>query len=392
MSIFRENKTRLYLSLAHMGGNEQKYVKSAFVSNWIAPLGPNVDGFEKDLQEYTGSQHVAVLSSGTAALHLALILLGVCPGDFVICQSFTFSASANPIAYCGAIPVFIDSEALTWNMDHNLLREAIVSSIKDGKKPKAIIPVHLYGMPAQMDEILSIAEEFDIPVIEDAAEALGSRYKNKACGSFGKMGILSFNGNKIITTSGGGALVSDDPDLIQKARFLATQARDPAPHYQHSYIGYNYRMSNICAGIGRGQMEVLPDRIKKRREINRFYRSILKDVEGITFQSEPDDRFFSNFWLTTILIDKEKTGFDREDLRLAFEADNIESRPLWKPMHLQPVFKDAPAYVNGVSEHLFNTGLCLPSGSSLSREDIHRITDMIFKLRDKKYHTSKLFK
>ncbi len=363
-----------------MGGNEQKYVNKAFESNWVAPLGPNVDGFEADLQVFTGSKHVAVLSSGTAALHLALILLDVRPGDYVICQSFTFSASANPIAYCGAIPIFVDSEALTWNMDPNLLRKAIVSSIKNGKKPKAIIPVHLYGMPAQMDEILSIAEEYEIPVIEDAAEALGSRYKNKACGSFGTMGILSFNGNKIITTSGGGALTSDDPELIHKARFLATQARDPAPHYQHSHIGYNYRMSNVLAGIGRGQMEVLPDRVKKRRKINQFYRSILQDVDGITFLSEPDDRFFSNFWLTTILIDKEKTGFDREYLRKAFETDNIESRPLWKPMHLQPIFKDAPAYVSGVSEHLFNTGLCLPSGTNMTDSDLNRIQIVLHKL------------
>jgi len=371
---------RIWLSSPHMGGNEQKYVNKAFESNWVAPLGPNVDGFEADLQVFTGSKHVAVLSSGTAALHLALILLDVRPGDYVICQSFTFSASANPIAYCGAIPIFVDSEALTWNMDPNLLRKAIVSSIKNGKKPKAIIPVHLYGMPAQMDEILSIAEEYEIPVIEDAAEALGSRYKNKACGSFGTMGILSFNGNKIITTSGGGALTSDDPELIHKARFLATQARDPAPHYQHSHIGYNYRMSNVLAGIGRGQMEVLPDRVKKRRKINQFYRSILQDVDGITFLSEPDDRFFSNFWLTTILIDKEKTGFDREYLRKAFETDNIESRPLWKPMHLQPIFKDAPAYVSGVSEHLFNTGLCLPSGTNMTDSDLNRIQIVLHKL------------
>ena len=360
-----------------MGGNEQIYVKEAFDTNWIAPLGPHVDGFEKDLYSFTGTQAAAALSSGTSAIHLALILLGVKSGDEVICQSFTFSASANPIVYQGATPIFIDSETDTWNMCPQQLRLAIVDRIAKGKKPKAIIPVHLYGMPSKMPEILAIAHEFDIPVIEDAAEAIGSTINGKSCGSFGELGILSFNGNKIITTSGGGALVSDKPDYIVKARFLATQARDAAPHYQHSHIGYNYRMSNVCAAIGRGQMEVLNDRIKQRRSNFDYYVNQLGAINGLRFLNEPAG-FFSNRWLTTILVDPSKTnGITREDLRLAMEKENIESRPLWKPMHLQPVFETAPFYGNGTAENLFEFGLCLPSGSNLTEADLERVVKVI---------------
>lgn len=379
-----KSKLKIYLSSPHLGGTEQKYVNEALDTNWVAPLGPNVDSFEKDLCSFTRTKHAAALSSGTAALHLSLILLNVKPGEIVLCQSLTFSASANPIVYQGANPVFVDSELETWNMSPELLEEAILGSLngelvsKENKripaqKPKAIIPVHLYGMPAKMDKISAIAEKYDIPVIEDAAEALGSTYKGKKAGSFGKMSILSFNGNKIMTTSGGGALLSDDEALINKARFLATQARDPAPHYQHSEIGYNYRMSNVLAGIGRGQMEVLDKRVEQRRENNRRYRNILQNVEGISFLNEPEGHF-SNFWLTTILVDPEKTGgITREDIRLAFEEDNIEARPIWKPMQLQPVFAGAPYFGNGVSEMLFQNGLCLPSGSNLTDNDFERI-------------------
>jgi dTDP-4-amino-4,6-dideoxygalactose transaminase len=368
---------KIWLSSPHMGGGERKYVNEAFRTNWIAPLGPNVDSFEQDIQSFTGACHCAVLSSGTAALHLALILANVLPGDYVICQSMTFSASANPIAYLGAKPVFIDSETDTWNMDPEMLKTAILELAKKHIKPKAIIPVHLYGMPAKLDQIINIGEKYNIPIIEDAAESLGSNYKSKATGTFGKMGILSFNGNKIITTSGGGALVSDNPTLIEKARFLATQARDDAPHYEHSHIGYNYRMSNILAGIGRGQMEVLPDRVKKRRAINQWYRSFLQDIDGVKFQSEPDSDYFSNYWLTAIIIDSLKTGVTREQLRLNLLQDNIESRPLWKPMHLQPVFKHAPYYGEGVSDELFENGLCLPSGSNLTDGDKERIKESV---------------
>lgn len=363
-----------------MGGQEIKYVNDAFNTNWVAPLGPNVNGFEKDLENYLGIPHAAALSSGTAAIHLALILLGITYGDEVLCQSFTFSASANPIAYQGATPIFIDSEEDTWNMSPFYLRKAIQDRVAIGKKPKAIILVHLYGMPANLTEILAIADEFKIPLIEDAAEALGSSFNGKKCGTFGHFGILSFNGNKIITTSGGGALVANDHIAIEKARFLATQARDPAPHYQHSSIGYNYRMSNISAGIGRGQMEVIDERVNQRRAINAKYKQLLSEVKGITFQQEKNDSYFSNYWLTSVLINPELTGgLDREILRVLFEKQNIESRPLWKPMHLQPVFHDTPFYGDGTSERLFTNGLCLPSGSNLTVQELDRVFEVLKK-------------
>lgn len=365
---------KIWLSSPHMGGNELVYVKQAFDTNWIAPLGPHVDNFENDLLSFTQTKAAAALSSGTAAIHLALILLGVKAGDEVICQSFTFSASANPIVYQGATPVFVDSEKDTWNMCPHHLRIAVEDRIAKGKKPKAIVPVHLYGMPANMKAILDIASEFGIPVIEDAAEAIGSAIDGKGCGSFGVLGVLSFNGNKIITTSGGGALVSDMVEHIVKARFLATQSRDPAPHYQHSQIGYNYRMSNVCAGIGRGQMEVLPKRIEQRRANYNFYTNALKNIAPISFLSEPEG-YFSNRWLTCILVDPDlsKNDVTRETIRLALEKENIESRPMWKPMHLQPVFMKYPFYGDGTSERLFDTGLCLPSGSNLTQVDLERV-------------------
>jgi dTDP-4-amino-4,6-dideoxygalactose transaminase len=356
-----------------MGGNEQNFVREAFETNWIAPLGPNVNGFEQDLSLFLGTgNHVAALSSGTAGLHLGLVLLGVKPGDEVICQSMTFSASANPIAYVGAIPVFVDSEETTWNMSPELLETAIQARLDLGKKPKAIIPVHLYGMPAQMPEILAIAQRYDIPVMEDAAEALGSHINGQMCGTFGDISVLSFNGNKIITTSGGGALVSRDADLVKEARFLSTQARDEAPHYQHSKIGYNYRISNLCAGVGRGQMEVLPERVNQRRAVYQQYVQRYAHVPGITFLPEPEG-YFSNRWLSTLLIDPAVAGFTREELRLALDRENIESRPLWKPMHMQPVFDNCAFYGNGTSERLFANGLCIPSGSNLSQADIDRV-------------------
>lgn len=369
---------KIWLSSPHMGGNELKYINEAFEANWVAPLGPNVNGFEVDLESFlVADVKVAALSAGTAALHLALIECGVGYGDEVICQTMTFSASANPIAYLGATPVFVDSEFDTWNLCPVALKVAINDRIKKGKKPKAIIVVHLYGMPAKMDEILSIAQEFDIPVIEDAAEALGSKYKGKACGVFGRFGILSFNGNKIITTSGGGALVCHSQEDKDKAVFLATQARDNAPHYQHSHIGYNYRMSNITAGIGRGQMEVLANRVEARRAMHDFYTNLFDKIEGVSVFNEPDGNYYSNHWLSAIVINPAITGKTREDLRLTFLADNIESRPLWKPMHLQPVFKDSPYYGGKVSEELFDNGLCLPSGSNLTSEDKERIAKVI---------------
>lgn len=370
--------TKIWLSSPHMGGNEQKYINEAFEENWVAPLGPNVNGFESDLEQFLGENaKVAALSAGTAALHLALVECGIVHGDEVICQSMTFSASANPIAYCGAIPVFVDSEPDTWNMCPKALREAIEDRIQKGTKPKAIIIVHLYGMPAKMDEITAIAQEFQIPVIEDAAEALGSTYKGKACGTFGRFGVLSFNGNKIITTSGGGALVCHTQEDKDKTVFLSTQARDNAPHYQHSQIGFNYRMSNIVAGIGRGQMEVLKDRVEARRAMHNFYVDLFKNIEGVTVFSEPGDDFYSNHWLSAIIVDPETTGKDREGLRFAFLEDNIESRPLWKPMHLQPVFETSPYYGGNISEKLFDNGLCLPSGSNLSDDDRERITKVV---------------
>ena len=379
-------KSKIWLSSPHIGNNELLYVNEAFATNWIAPLGPHVNSFEKSLQEITQTKHAAALSSGTSAIHLALILLGVKSGDTVFCQSITFSASANPIAYQGAIPVFIDSEEDTWNMDPVLLRIALLEPKQKGKLPKAIIPVHLYGMPAKMEEIISIADEFGVPVIEDAAEALGANLNGKPCGSFGEFGVLSFNGNKIITTSGGGALLSKNEEMIEKARFLSTQARDTAPHYQHSQIGYNYRMSNILAGIGRGQLEVLNDRVVARRNNFQRYKDFFSQYNykgfDIKFQEEPNG-YFSNRWLTCILVDPNSNkNLTREKIRLTMDAENIETRPLWKPMHQQPVFAKAKSYLNGNSDLLFENGLCLPSGSNLTEEDFERIFncfDIIFK-------------
>lgn len=386
-------KSKIWLSSPHMGGREMEFVKEAFDTNWVAPLGANVDGFEEDLSKYLSNSnissnnniqnegiHVAALSAGTAALHLAMIMLSVKAGDEVICQSMTFSASANPITYLGAKPIFVDSESETWNICPIQLERAIEDRIKvTGKKPKAIIAVHLYGMPYKVDEVMAVANKYDIPVIEDAAEALGSTYKREGCGTFGVMGVLSFNGNKIITTSGGGALVSKTSEFINQARFLSTQARDNAPHYEHTQIGYNYRMSNIVAGIGRGQMLVLNDRVARRREINAIYREALKDT-AIEFLSEPNNNYFSNHWLTAVQIDPEKCGVTREDIRLTLLEENIESRPLWKPMHMQPVFADCPFYGNGTSEKLFENGLCLPSGSNMSNEELQYVIDTIRKV------------
>lgn len=370
--------SKIWLSSPHMGGSEIKHIQEALQLNCVTSLGANVNNFETDLEKYLNQDvKVAALSAGTAALHLALIILGVKAGDEVICQSMTFSASANPIVYQGATPVFVDSEPQTWNMNPESLEMAIKDRIAKGKKPKAIIVVHLYGMPAKMDEILKIAKHYGIPVVEDAAEALGSTYKGQKCGTFGELSILSFNGNKIITTSGGGALVCKTQEQKEKAVFLSTQARDNAPHYQHSQIGYNYRMSNISAGIGRGQMEVLEERIQQRRANHQFYVELFKDVEGITVFSEPTTDFFSNHWLSAILIDEKKTGFNREDLRLKLLEENIESRPLWKPMHMQPVFANSPYYGDKVAENLFENGLCLPSGSNLTEEDRERIKKTI---------------
>ena len=378
-------KDRIWLSLAHMGGREQEFIQEAFDTNWVVPLGPNVNAFEKALRDFlieNGEKQVVALSAGTAALHLGLILLGVGEGDEVICQSFTFSASANPIAYQRATPVFVDSEKDTWNMDPVLLEEAIKDRLeKTGRLPKVIIPVHLYGMPGKLDEILEVAKRYDIPVLEDSAEALGSEYKGQKCGTFGEFGALSFNGNKIITTSGGGALVCPSEERAKRALFYATQAREQAPHYQHEKIGYNYRMSNICAGIGRGQMFVLDEHIARRREIHDLYVKLLAGVKGVKVMCQPEGGDFnSNYWLTCITVDPEEAGFTREDVRLALDADNIESRPLWKPMHLQPVFKDAPFYGNGTSERLFEIGLCLPSGPTLTDEDIERVGQVIIRL------------
>ena len=373
---------RIYLSLAHIGGKELEFIKEAFETNWVVPLGPNVDSFERSLSDYIGEDRfVVVLSSGTAAIHLGLIQLGVQTGDEVICQSFTFAASANPVVYLGAKPVFVDSEPETWNINPVLLEEAIQDRLKKtGKVPKAIIAVHLYGMPANMEEIIKVASKYDITVLEDAAEALGSTLNGRKCGSFGEFGILSFNGNKIITTSGGGALVCRTEELAKRTTFYATQARDPAPHYQHSQIGYNYRMSNICAGIGRGQMFVLDDHIARRREIHKLYSILLKDVPGIQVMQSPDSMYDSNCWLTCILVDPTIYGMTSEDIRLRMEENNIETRPLWKPMHLQPVFADAPAYIDSTSECLFDRGLCLPSGSILTNDEIERVVNVIYDL------------
>lgn len=371
-------KSKIWLSSPHMGGGEMKYVQEAFDQNWVAPLGKNVDEFENAIQEFIEEdKFVAALSSGTAALHLALIQLGVGYGDEVICQSFTFSASANPIKYLGANPVFVDSDPVNWNMSPFFLEEAIKDRISKNKKPKAVIIVHLYGMPALMDEITAICSKYEIPLIEDSAEALGSTYKNKKCGTFGDFAILSFNGNKIITTSGGGALVGPTKETKEKTIFLSTQARDNAPHYQHSEIGYNYRLSNICAGIGRGQMEVLPDRIQQRRAINNFYKDVFSNIDAVNLFSEASSDFFSNHWLSSITIDKKVTTRTNQELMAAFAEENIETRPLWKPMHLQPVFNDCQYYGETVSEELFTAGLCLPSGSNITNDDKNRIYEVI---------------
>lgn len=375
-------KNEIWLSSPHMGGNEINFIHEAFEQNWIAPLGPNVGGFEKDLKNYLNPNvEVAALSSGTAALHLALIILGIKQGDEVLCQSLTFSASANPIVYVGATPVFIDSEPETWNMCPNSLEIAIKDRLAKGKLPKAIIVVHLYGMPAKMNEILEVAQKYNIPVIEDAAEALGSAYKGRKCGTFGLMSILSFNGNKIITTSGGGALVCNTLEQKNKAIYLSTQARENAPHYQHSEIGYNYRMSNVSAGIGRGQMEVLDKRVEARRNNHFFYVNLFQEIEGVTVFSEPNEDFYSNHWLSAITVDESITGWSNHDLRLQFRNEKIESRPLWKPMHLQPVFENSIYYGNSVAEDLFNKGLCLPSGSNLTEEQKNRIKEVVLKMK-----------
>jgi dTDP-4-amino-4,6-dideoxygalactose transaminase len=374
--------SKIWLSSPHMGGQEQEFVAKAFEENWIAPLGPNVNGFEEDLQQYLGNdKHIGVLSSGTAAIHLALVQLGVSRGDEVICQSFTFCGSANPVMYQGATPIFVDSEISTWNICPKALEEAIVDRISKGKKPKAIIPVHLYGMPYKVDEVAAVAQKYSIPIIEDAAESLGSTYKSRNCGTFGEFAALSFNGNKIITTSGGGALVCHTKFAKDKTVFYSTQARDAAPHYQHSEIGFNYRMSNISAGIGRGQMKVLDEHVGLRRKMFHFYKSIFETIEGVEVFTEPDDHFFSNHWLSAITVHPELTkGISREDLRLHLDQYNIESRPLWKPMHLQPVFEKMPFYGGQVAEHLFERGLCLPSGSNLSDEDRTRIKKAILEI------------
>lgn len=373
---------KIYLSSPHMGGTEKVYVQEAFDTNWIAPLGPNVNGFENDLEKYLGEgSHVAALSSGTAALHLALIMLGVERGDEVICQSMTFSASANPIVYQGATPIFVDSEPNTWNMCPNLLEEAIKDRISKGKKPKAIIAVHLYGMPFKVDEIIAISKQYEISLIEDSAEALGSSYNGQKCGTFGDISILSFNGNKIITTSGGGGLVTRDRKVKEKAIFIATQARDEAPHYEHTHIGYNYRLSNICAGIGRGQMEVLDHHVALRRDMNQFYQDLFKEWKGVSIFKEPSTDFYSNHWLSCIVVDPKKTDLSSEKIRQTLAEDNIESRPLWKPMHLQPVFKHAPYYGGSVSVNLFSNGLCLPSGSNLEQSELQRINFAIKQMK-----------
>lgn len=374
----------IHLSLAHMSGKEEEFIHEAFLTNWVVPLGPNVDGFENDLAAWLGEKsasplHVVALSSGTAAIHLALVMLGVGPGDEVICQSFTFAASANPIVYQGATPVFVDSEPGTWNMDPELLRQAIEDRLRaTGKLPKAIIPVHLYGTPARMDEINSVASAYGIPVVEDAAEALGSEYNGSYCGTFGTYGALSFNGNKMITTSGGGALICPDEESARRVKFYATQARENFPYYQHEQIGYNYRLSNISAGVGRGQMYVLDEHIARRRAIHTLYVEKLKNTPGITvMQPRSNVDLHPNYWLSTILVNPQEAGFTYQELSARLTAADIESRPLWKPMHLQPVFAKSPAYVNGVSEALFAQGLCLPSGPMVTDEDVDKIVEII---------------
>ena len=408
------NQKRIYLCLAHMSGNEMKYIQEAFDTNWVVPLGPNVNGFEADLKAFAGeNKEVVALSAGTAAVHLALLACGVKSGDEVLVQTFTFCASSHPVTYLGATPVFVDSEPDTWNMDPQLLETAIKDRMeKTGRKPKAIVPVYLYGMPAKIDEILAVAEKYDIPVIEDAAEGLGSRYDGRVCGTFGRYGVLSFNGNKMITTSGGGALISPDEAAKQKIMFYATQARESYPYYQHEEIGYNYRMSNICAGIGRGQMTVLNEHIAHHQHIAKLYKELLADVKGITLHENPSPRYDSNYWLNTILLDEDLKvkGEERayaaaiqgavggaagvtheaktlhtdcepnrnvEAMRMALDEAGIESRPLWKPMHKQPVYRNNPCYVNGVSEALFKRGLCLPSGPCVTDKDVRYIVEQI---------------
>ena len=382
------DKKRILLCLAHMSetGEEMKFIKEAFDTNWVVPLGPNVNGFEQDLESFinhcddgrTLDKKVVALSAGTAAIHLALVALGVGAGDEVICQSFTFAASANPVVYQGATPVFVDSEPGTWNMDPNLLEEAIKDRIaKTGRKPKAIIPVYLYGMPAYIDEIMDVARRYDIPVLEDAAEGFGTRYRGQVVGTIGDYGVMSFNGNKMITTSGGGALICPNEEAAKRILFFATQAREPFPYYQHEHIGFNYRMSNICAGIGRGQMTIVDEHIAHHVRARDIYAQGLADVDGITLHVAPEDYMEPNYWLHTVTVDPEKFGIDYDQLRIILDEAGIESRPLWKPMHLQPVYKDAPAYVNGVSEKLFARGLCLPSGPMVTDEDFALIISTI---------------
>lgn len=408
------NQKRIYLCLAHMSGNEMKYIQEAFDTNWVVPLGPNVNGFEADLKAFAGeNKEVVALSAGTAAVHLALLACGVKPGDEVLVQTFTFCASSHPVTYLGATPVFVDSESDTWNMDPQLLEEAIKDRMeKTGRKPKAIVPVYLYGMPAKIDEIMAVAEKYDIPVIEDAAEGLGSRYDGRVCGTFGRYGVLSFNGNKMITTSGGGALICPNEAAKQKIMFYATQARESYPYYQHEEIGYNYRMSNICAGIGRGQMTVLNEHIAHHQHIAKLYKELLADVKGVMLHENPSPRYDSNYWLNTILLDEnlKVKGEERayaaaiqgavggaagvthaaktlhtdcepnrnvEAMRMALDEAGIESRPLWKPMHKQPVYRNNPCYVNGVSEALFKRGLCLPSGPCVTDDDVRYIVEQI---------------
>lgn len=374
----KDNK--IWLSPPHISDNEKKFVDEAFEQNWIAPVGPHINKFEDELSKVSEGFDVAVLSSGTAAIHLALILLGVKNDDYVICSSFTFSASVNPIIYLGASPIFIDSEKDTWNMDPSLLEQAIVNQININKKPKAIILVHLYGYPSKIEEIISLSKKYDIPLIEDAAEALGSKYKNQPLGTFGDIGIFSFNGNKIITTSSGGAILSKNKEFIKKAKFLATQAREDQPHYEHKEIGYNYRMSNICAAIGLGQLEVLERRVVKRRYIHDFYKKKLSKIKSIKFLNDIEG-FYSNRWLTTIVLE-ENSKINNEKIRLELQKNNIESRPLWKPMHLQPVFNTYQALTNGISEDLFNRGLCLPSGSNMSDQNLNRVVNIIKNLHE----------
>lgn len=379
------HSSQIWISPPHMGGAEQKYVQEAFDSNWIASEGSNLNSFEQDVKNYLSNDvFVCALSSGTAAIHLGLILLGVKAGDEVICQSMTFSASANPILYLGATPIFVDSEEETWNICPIALENAIIDRIKKGNKPKVIVTVHLYGVPYKIDEVHAVANKYDILILEDSAEALGSSYKGQKCGTFGEIGVLSFNGNKIITTSGGGAIITKTKELKDRALFFATQSRDDAPHYQHSEIGYNYRLSNICAGIGRGQMEVLDNHIDLRRKMHTFYLDLFKDISGVTVFTTVSEVYFANYWLSSILIDSKLTdGIDRETLRLALEAENIESRPLWKPMHLQPIFEKYPYYGNKVAENLFEKGLCLPSGSNLTEADKNRISVAVKNLFEK---------